>query len=122
MRNSGAGRKRLTINVFTMATILIVDDLPADRDFLAALLRDPRVLAASNGREGLAAVDAGPVDLVITDVVMPVMDGSELVRQLRLHRASKRLSVLFYTAPYSEREARAVARSSGLSWILALVV
>ena len=67
-----------------MATILIVDDLSGNRKFLATLLRDQghRVLEASNGREGLAAVQAEPLDLVITDVLMPVMDGYEFVRQL----------------------------------------
>jgi CheY-like chemotaxis protein len=39
---------------------------------------------AADGREGLAAVQADPPDLVITDVLMPVMDGYDFARRLRL--------------------------------------
>jgi len=102
------------------ATILIVDDLPGNRRFLATLLRDQghRVLEASNGREGLAAVLAEHPDLVITDVLMPVMDGHEFVRELRLDPHTGRIPVLFFTAPYSEREARELSRSAGVSFVL----
>ena len=60
-----------------MATILIVDHVPAHRAFLVTPLRchGHRLLEAANGREGLAAVRAHRPDLVITDVLMPVMDG-----------------------------------------------
>ena len=73
-----------------MATILIVDDLAANRKFLVTLLRHQghRMLEAADGSEGLAAVQAEHPDLVITDVLMPVMDGYELVRQLRLDPAT----------------------------------
>jgi two-component system, cell cycle sensor histidine kinase and response regulator CckA len=102
------------------ATILIVDALSGNRNFLATLLRDQghRVLEASNGREGLAAVQAEHLDLVITDVLMPVMDGYEFVRQLRLDPQTSRIPVLFYTAPYSAREARELSRSAGVSFVL----
>ena len=102
------------------ATILIVDDVAANRHFLATPLREQgyRVLEASNGREGLTIVQAQPLDLVITDVLMPVMDGYEFVRQLRLDPQTSRIPVLFYTAPYSEREAREHSRSAGMSFVL----
>ena len=77
-----------------------------------------RLIEAVNGREGLAAVRAEIPDLVITDVLMPVMDGYRFVRELRLDPATARIPVLFYTAPYGEREARALARSSGVSYVL----
>src|ERR1700722_15145481 len=103
-----------------MATILVVDDLSANRAVLVTFLphHGPRLLEASDGREGLAAVRAEHPDLVITDVLMPVMDGYELVRELRLDPTTSRIPVLFYIAPYGEREARALARSDGVSWIL----
>ena len=103
-----------------MATILIVDDLAAHREFLITLLRDKghRLLQAADGREALAAVHADHPDLVITDVLMPVMDGYEFVRQLRLDPATSKIPVLFYTAPYGEREARALALSSAVPYVL----
>ena len=69
-----------------MATILIVDDLSANRNFLVTLLgrHGHRLLEAADGRDGLVAVQTEHPDLVITDVLMPVMDGYEFVRQLRL--------------------------------------
>ena len=103
-----------------MATILIVDDLATNRAFLVKLLRNQghRLIEAANGSLAMAVFKAEPVDLVITDVLMPVMDGYEFVRQLRLDPATSKLPVLFYTAPYSEREARAFALSSDVPYVL----
>jgi len=103
-----------------MATILIVDDVSANRDSLVTLLHDHghRLLEAADGSAALAAVHAEHPDLVITDVLMPVMDGYELVRQLRLDPATSQIPVVFYTAQYGEREARAHALSSGASDVL----
>jgi len=103
-----------------MATILIVDDLASNRRALAALLggRGHRLIEAADGRAGLAAVQAERPDLVITDVLMPVINGYEFVRQLRLDPLTAAIPVLFYTAPYGEREARARARVGGVSYVL----
>ena len=103
-----------------MATILIVDDLSTNRKFLVTVLHHHghRLIEAADGREGLAAVRAERPDLVITDVLMPVMDGYEFVRQLRLDPATGGIPVVFYTAHYGEREARALARSSGVAYVL----
>ncbi len=104
-----------------MANILIVDDVSANRKFLVTLLRyaGHQLTEAVDGSAALAAVRAAPPDLVITDVLMPVMDGYELVRQLRLDPATHRIPVVFYTAHYGEREARELALSSGVAFVLA---
>ena len=68
------------------AVILLVEDEPAVRGLFALSLRKDgyQVLEASNGAEALAVVEkAGKVDLVVTDVVMPVMKGTELAARLR---------------------------------------
>jgi PAS domain S-box-containing protein len=103
-----------------MATILIVDDVTANREVLVTLLRyhGHLLLEAANGREALTVVQAEHPDLVITDVLMPVMDGYELVKQLRLDPATSGIRVVFYTAHYVEQDARSLARSSGVSFIL----
>jgi two-component system, cell cycle sensor histidine kinase and response regulator CckA len=103
-----------------MATILIVDDLSANRKFLVMLLRRQghRLLEAADGSEGLAAVRAEHPDLVITDVLMPVMDGYEFVKQLRLDPTISATPVVLYTAHYGEREARAQALNLGVSDVL----
>jgi PAS domain S-box-containing protein len=103
-----------------MATILIVDDLAANRKVLATLLRSEghRLLEAGDGVAGLAAIQGERPDLVITDVLMPVMDGYEFIRHLRLDPATSGIPVVFCTAHYGEREARALALSSGVADVL----
>src|SRR5712692_2785761 len=66
----------------TMATILIVDDRPANREFLVTLLgyAGHRLLEAANGEGGLAVARAARPDIIITDILMPTMDGYEFVR------------------------------------------
>ena len=55
---------------------------------------------------------------MITDVLMPVMDGFEFLKQLRLDPATSGIPVVFSTAHYGEREARALALSGGVSDVL----
>ena len=104
-----------------MSTILIVDDVATNRELLVTLLRDQghRPLEAADGGEALGIVDAEHPDLIITDVMMPVMDGYAFVRRLRLEAAARRIPVVFCTAHYGEREARAFALSSGAAFVLA---
>jgi CheY-like chemotaxis protein len=75
-------------------TLLIVENETAIRNLLQMALRKNgyTVLAAESGREALelVRVHAGPLDLLITDVMMPDMDGPELVRQLTTIRPETR--------------------------------
>ena len=103
-----------------MATILIVDDKPAERKFLATFLEHAghRLLEAPGGAEGLAVVRAERPDLVITDILMPRMDGYEFVRQLRADAVIARTPVIFCAAGYDRPEARALARAEGVCHII----
>ena len=103
-----------------MATILIVDDLAANRQGAgyAAASSGPPSARGDRWPRGARRRPAEHPDLVITDVLMPVMDGYEFVRQLRLDPATSGIPVVFYTAHYGEREARALALSSGVSYVL----
>lgn len=66
-------------------TIAIVDDKPENRIALVELLQSLgfQVLEAQNGVEAFEQIVATPPDLIVTDLVMPVMDGFELIRRLR---------------------------------------
>jgi diguanylate cyclase (GGDEF)-like protein len=80
--------------------ILIVDDTPANIQVLADALRgEYRVKVATNGRTALelAQRDGGP-DLVLLDVMMPEMDGYEVIRRLKAKDATRRVPVIFITA------------------------
>jgi diguanylate cyclase (GGDEF)-like protein/PAS domain S-box-containing protein len=102
------------------ATILIVDDHVLNREFLMTLLSygGHRLLEAANGAEGLKMVLAEKPDLVISDILMPNMDGYEFVTRMHAHAETADVPVIFYTATYREREAMAVAQSCGVRWVL----
>jgi diguanylate cyclase (GGDEF)-like protein/PAS domain S-box-containing protein len=103
-----------------MATILVVDDRPSNREYLLALLSFARhrTLQAADGAEALAAVRRERPDLVITDILMPTMDGYEFVQQLRADPATAATRVIFYSAVYAEPETAAIARSCGVATVL----
>ncbi len=65
--------------------ILIADDEQFVRDLLVKVLtrRGHEVVAASGGLEALAALESGPFDVLLTDVVMPGMDGFALLREAK---------------------------------------
>jgi CheY-like chemotaxis protein len=71
-----------------LASILVVDDDPAVRMTIQLLLERSghRVVAADDGRKGLAAFEAGDFDLLFLDVFMPGMDGLETMRLMRERR------------------------------------
>jgi two-component system sensor histidine kinase/response regulator len=76
--------------------ILVVDDNPALRELLKMILEGSgyEVSVAPHGGSALAQVQMSPPDLVLTDLMMPVLDGSELVRQLRSNGRTAYVPVL----------------------------
>ncbi|GGP79904.1 DNA-binding response regulator [Saccharothrix coeruleofusca] len=93
-------------------TLLVVDDEPTVRELLSATLRFAgfRVTSASTGAEAVASATAQPPDLVLLDVMLPDVDGFEVVRRLREQGAQGRrgpVPVLFLTA--RDRQADKVA-------------
>jgi len=70
-----------------MARILVIDDDNAVRSVISAALTTVghKVLEASDGRAGLRVFGANKIDLVITDILMPDLDGVEFVRTMRAY-------------------------------------
>jgi PAS domain S-box-containing protein len=103
-----------------MATILIVDDHETNRQLLTTLLGywDHQVVEASDGAEGLERARATLPHLIITDVVMPTMDGYEFIRRLREEPALAATPVIFYSAQYLMRDARALAAKCGVEYVV----
>jgi PAS domain S-box-containing protein len=98
------------------ATILVVDDHAPSRQYLTSLLtyKGHRLLEASDGAEALACVRVERPDLVISDILMPTMDGYEFVRHLRADPRIAATKVVFATATYHVKEALALAEACGV--------
>ena len=95
-----------------MATILLVDDREHERQYLQILFQHAghHVVVAENGLDAIAVLKANLPDLVVTDIVMPTMDGFEFIRQMRGRPESRNTPVVFYTAAYDDAATRAIAR------------
>lgn len=80
-------------------TVLVVDDEPFNLSLMDGILsRDYIIQTASNGQEALALASANPPDLILVDVMMPVMDGFEVCRRLKENAATMHVPVIFITA------------------------
>ena len=103
-----------------MATILIIEDRQPDRNLLTTILRTRghEILEASDGQEALDLLAQTGPDLVISDILMPTLDGYDFVRRMRAMPARAATPVIFYTATYHEREALALAQQCGVFDIL----
>ncbi len=103
-----------------MATILIVDANPTDRRLYITLLGNfgHRLLEAADGIQALELARAELPDLIITEILMPNMDGFTLVRRLRAEPLLMAVPVIFQTAHYFESEVRRLAMATGIHHIL----
>lgn len=80
--------------------LLVVDDNEIARYILRDLLDLPwlQIREASSGKEALSSIGKEPPDAIILDLLMPDMSGFEVLRQLRMHRATEALPILIYTS------------------------
>ena len=98
-----------------MKTIMLVDDSNTVLGTLSKVLENAgyKVEKASNALEGLSKLKANlPVDLLITDLYMPGMNGIEFVREVRTLPTYKFMPILFHTTEKDERK-RAEAKAAG---------
>jgi len=99
----------------TAGPLLIVEDVPNILDFLEVTLKFKgyEVMKARNGQEALEAIQTKRPALVITDILMPKMDGFSLVYRLRTDTATREIPVVFLSATYVAPEDKAFAMSIG---------
>lgn len=84
-------------------TILVVEDNHDMRAYVSSLLeKDYRVLAVENGEEALDVVQHDTVDLIVSDLMMPVMDGMELSRRIKENLGTSHIPFLMLTAIHSD--------------------
>jgi len=100
-----------------MTTILIVDDNAINRKIIMTILQNANyhLLTANDGAEGLKIAHEQHIDLIISDIMMPSMDGYEFVYHLRANPTLVATKVIFYTAIFFEEAAKELARASGVS-------
>ena len=87
--------------------VLVVDDDPRNLFALTAALEQEHyeVIGAQSGEEALTTLNANPqIECVLTDIMMPEMDGYELTRRIRARGASMRLPVIAVTAKASPED------------------
>jgi PAS domain S-box-containing protein len=91
-----------------------------NRDLARTLLsrKGYTILEASGGAEGLRTAIRARPDLIVTDVLMPDMDGYQLVGELRARPQLAHTPVVFYTSNYLESQARPLAEACGVSQIV----
>jgi putative nucleotidyltransferase with HDIG domain/PAS domain S-box-containing protein len=98
-----------------------VDDRATNREYMVALLgyMGHRLLEATDGEVALTLARAERPDLIIADIVMPVMDGYELARQVRADPVLARTQIVFFTSSYIVAETKRLARACGVEYIIA---
>lgn len=96
-------------------TILIVDDKPENLYLLESLLKGVgyKTVIAKNGAEALGLAKKDKPDLIISDILMPVMDGYSLCRECKKDEQLKNVPFIFYTATYTDPKDEEFALSLG---------
>lgn len=98
-----------------MTKCLIVDDSAVNLYLLRSILhsKDWDVFEAQNGKIALEIAKSRPLDIIISDILMPVMDGYDLIRQCKSDDHLKTIPFVFYTATYTEARDEKFAMSLG---------
>ncbi len=94
---------------------LIADDWQEDRYLLEVMLKGKgyEVTAAENGADALKKLQKEPVDIIISDILMPVMDGYQFCRACKSDTGLRKIPFIFYTATYTDKEDEELAMSLG---------
>jgi PAS domain S-box-containing protein len=98
-----------------MTRVLVVDDNPQNLYLLHTLLAGHgfEVIDARHGAEALVKARRAPPDLIVSDLLMPVMDGFTLLRQWKMDDALKAIPFIVYTATYTEPNDERLALNLG---------
>jgi two-component system, chemotaxis family, chemotaxis protein CheY len=101
---------------------LIVDDSSVMRKIVERSLRQAGldglvVVEAANGVEGLEALKAAPVDLILSDINMPAMDGLEFLRQIREQKLAVGTPVVMITTESSEDHVKQAIQAGARGYI-----
>jgi len=95
--------------------ILIVDDIRENLYLLETILKHDGydVVSAKNGVEALEKLKKDSVDLIVSDILMPKMDGFQLCRECKSDNKLRKIPFIFYTATYTEKKDKEFALNLG---------
>lgn len=101
-------------------TILVVDDSNSIRQMLTFTLQDAgfAVVQGSNGQEGLSVLQNRRVDVVITDLNMPVMDGITFIREARRLSTAKSTPILMLTTETQPEKKQEGKLAGATGWLV----
>jgi len=101
-------------------TILIVDDSESIREVVSFTLENEgyKVLIGVDGKDALKFLDGSTIDLIITDLHMPEMDGIELIKNVRKMEAYKRIPILFLTTESQVSKKMEAKEAGATGWII----
>jgi two-component system chemotaxis response regulator CheY len=100
--------------------ILLVDDSASVRQVVGIALRREgyETVEAANGKEGLAMLDQGKLNLIISDVNMPVMNGIEFVKAVKQHPTCKFTPIVMLTTEGQDEMKQAGKAAGAKAWIV----
>ncbi len=100
--------------------ILIVDDSESIREVVNFTLEneDYNVKIGVDGKDALKYLDGSPIDLVITDLHMPNMNGIELIKEIRAMEQYKRIPILFLTTESQTSKKMEAKEAGATGWII----
>ncbi len=98
-----------------MKSIFIVDDIKINLKVLEVLLarNGYNVISALSGKKALSLLQSTPIDLIISDIQMPEMDGFQFCRLCKLDKNLKHIPFIFYSSMKNEAETRELAQKVG---------
>ncbi|MEN6498548.1 MAG: response regulator [Thermoguttaceae bacterium] len=101
-------------------TVLVVDDSTSMRQMVSFTMKEAGfdVIEGTNGQEALTQVQGKSVNLVITDLNMPVMDGMTLIRQLRAKPEFKFTPILMLTTESQDAKKQEGKAAGATGWIV----
>jgi len=96
--------------------ILIVDDIEENLYLLESILKGSgyEVVTAKDGVEALSRLKEESIDMIVSDILMPRMDGFQLCRECKKDENLKKIPFIFYTATYTEKKDEEFALSLGV--------
>jgi two-component system chemotaxis response regulator CheY len=115
-----AGKKHEQGGISMPKKVLVVDDSASMRQLVSYTIKTAghEVVVAENGKEALGKLDTEKVDMIITDLNMPEMDGIELIKNLRCRQEYKFAPIIMLTTQSQETKKQEGRQAGASGWIV----